>query len=106
MRFDLPESIEAMRAGRKTQTRRPDPRGFWLAKKPGSAITIVHKGTLLGRATVVRVWRELLGFADWKAEGYPGPLEFGSAWDALYPKAEGTDKVTVIEFKDVRWRDA
>ena len=106
MRFDLRESIEAMRAGRKTQTRRPDPRGFWLAKKPGSAITIVHNGEQLGRATVVRTWRAPISAAAWREEGYPSRLHFWHTWQALYPKAQGSDMVTAIEFKDVRWRDA
>lgn len=106
MRFDLPESIATMRAGRKTQTRRPDPGGFWLAKEPGSTITIVHKGTELGRATVVQTWRERIYSTNFAAEGYPSLWTFWLVWLSLYPKAIDSDEVTVIEFKDIRWRDA
>ncbi len=48
MRFDLAESIQAMREGRKTQTRRRSP--YWLKKRPGSRISIVHQGQYLGTA--------------------------------------------------------
>ncbi len=106
MRFDLPESIEAMRAGRKTQTRRRDERGFWLAKRPGSTITIVHQGRYLGQATVCRTWRERhVYYADWLAEGYETWPDFWQTWQRLYPESNDLDEVTVIEFKDVRWRD-
>ena len=101
MRFDLPESITAMREGRKTQTRRRS--SYWLQKKPGSRITIVHQGQYLGHATIVGAWVERLKDADYEAEGYPTWQHFWHAWWSMYPDAEDLDGVTAIEFKDVTW---
>lgn len=103
MRFDLPESIEAMRVGRKTQTRRRS--AYWLKKTPGSTITIVHRGKQIGRATVKRVWPARILFADVQAEGYPSWQHFWQAWLSMYPDAEDSDVVTVISFEDIRWRN-
>ena len=101
MRFDLPESIDAMLAGRKTQTRRRSP--YWLKKRPGSTITIQHQGRQIGQATVLRTWSERVADADWKAEGYPSWRRFWHAWWTLYPTAKDSDAVTVVEFGPVRW---
>jgi hypothetical protein len=106
MRFDLPESIEMMRAGRKTQTRRRS--GYWLRKKPGDRITIMHQGEYLGWTLVVSSHRERLGLitdAGAYAEGYQSQLAFLRAWKRLYAGSLLTDEVTVIEFEPVRWRD-
>jgi hypothetical protein len=102
MRFDLPESIAAMRAGTKTQTRRRN--AYWLGKKPGDRITVVHKGTYLGWTRVVKVWQHLLEnitLEEAQAEGYASTMEFMNAWcglgNAMY------DQVVAIEFEPVRW---
>jgi hypothetical protein len=115
MRFDLPESITAMRAGRKIQTRRPS--AYWLKKQPGDRITIVHKGEYLGHATVVRTWTQehwQMVHAEALAEGYPNRDAFWEAWRHLYPEAPAPtadfaaadEKLSfvVIEFKDIRWK--
>lgn len=105
MRFDLIESIEALRAGRKTQTRRRS--AYWLKKQPGDRITIAHKGEYLGYATVVRTWRQTLGEmfpSEACVEGYTGVADFLMAWVGMYPDATAQDEVTAIEFKDIRWK--
>ena len=109
MRFDLKESIEALRAGRKSQTRRRDPSGFWLEKEPGSRITIEHGGKRLGMAEIKQTWRQCLGDvgdAAAKAEGYESRAAFVAAWTAMYPDADViNDWVTAIEFGPVRWTE-
>jgi hypothetical protein len=105
MRFDLPESIAAMRTGRKKQTRRRSP--YWLNKKPGDRITIVHKGEYLGHATVVRAWEHRLGQMREpaaQAEGYKNLMGFLIAWADLYSHVRLSETVYAIEFKDIRWK--
>lgn len=105
MRFDLPESITAMRACRKTQTRRRS--SYWLEKKPGDRITIVHKGEYLGHATVVRTWEHEewhMTSAEAQAEGYPDLYRFWEAWGKLYP-GQVTYPIIAIEFGNIKWRD-
>ena len=109
MRFDLPESIEAMRAGRKTQTRRQST--YWVEKRPGSRITIVYKGKLLGWATIVdRYQQRLYRMTDNEvmAEGYTDLDAFLKAWASLYPPRDWKKMlntlVTVVEFGDIKWR--
>ena len=108
MRFDLPDSIAAMRAGTKTQTRRRDASGFWLRKRHGSRITVKHKGEHLGWAVVKATWRERLGeltSISAEAEGYPALMAFLDAWKRMYPEAELSDNLTVLEFGPVHWRN-
>ena len=105
MRFDLEESIAAMKRGDKTQTRRRSP--YWLNKKPGDRITIVHKGEYLGYATVVRTWEHALGSTtegEARAEGYDGWHTFSAVWWGMHPDAIALDTVYAIEFKDIRWK--
>jgi hypothetical protein len=108
MRFDLPESIEAIRKGYKKQTRRRST--YWLKKRPGSRITIVHQGKLLGWATVRRTWRQRpidMPQEDAWAEGYRNLGEFFVALEHLYPDEYLTlvnQEMTVIEFGDIKWR--
>lgn len=107
MRFDLPESITAMRKGLKCQTRRRDGRLFWFFKPPGSRITIVHNGEYLGYAIVRTTWRHqfvTIGEGTAKAEGYASAAAFQKAWRKMYPNARPDDWVTAIEFGDIRWR--
>ena len=107
MRFDLPESIEAMRAGRKTQTRRRST--YWLKKQRGSRITIVHKGKLLGWATVYGTRRQRvvdMSPDEVRAEGYTTWIDFNHALYTLYPDeaSQPFREMTVIEFGDIKWR--
>jgi len=109
MRFDLPESITAMREGRKTQTRRRST--FWLKKEPGSHITIVHRGELLGMARVVATRRQCLADvreSEAQAEGYDCRACFFEALYKLYPGWDSwadirDEEVTVVEFTDITW---
>lgn len=108
MRFDLPESITAMRAGHKTQTRRRSP--YWLQKNPGDRITIVHRGEYLGHATVVRTWQQEgrdMTEAEARAEGYDSLWGFWRAWGSIH--ARTTDELVkpliAIEFRDIKWRN-
>jgi len=109
MRFDLPESIEAMREGRKTQTRRRST--YWLKKQPGSRITIVHKGKLLGWATVIRAYRQRvvdMTPTEVRAEGYKAWIDFNHALWELYPDDQpGLPflEMTAIEFGDIKWKE-
>lgn len=106
MRFDLPESIEAMRAGAKTQTRRRS--AYWLKKQPGDRITVVHQGVNLGWTRVVMVrdqWLTYITLAEAHAEGYESREQFFAAWRDLYGEHRMASFVTVIEFEPVRWRD-
>jgi len=109
MRFDLPESIEAMRAGRKTQTRRRST--YWLGKCVGSRITIAHRGQLVGWATVHDTYQQrLYRMTDNEAmaEGYADLDAFLKAWASLYPPRNWQKMldtiVTVVEFGNIRWR--
>lgn len=110
MRFDLPESIEAMREGRKTQTRRRPT--YWLKKQPGSRITIIHNGKLLGWATVLSVRQQNLEDmreSEAQAEGYDCRACFFEALYRLYPDWDSwadicCESMVVIEFGDIKWR--
>ena len=105
MRFDLPESIAAMRSGRKTQTRRRNV-AFWLKKKYGSRITIVHQGEYLGWARVSRVRAQRLGDMtepEGRAEGYRSLSAFYDAWGRLYGTRDMGEMVVAISFYDVHW---
>jgi len=104
MRFDLSESIEAMRQGQKTQTRRRS--DYWF-KRLGKRITIVHLGQLLGWATVRRVWRQELAtmtHEEARAEGYETITDFRTALRQLYgPEADDYTHLVAIEFGDIEW---
>lgn len=104
MRFDLPESITAMRAGRKTQTRRRST--YWLKKHPGDRITIVHQGEYLGWARVDFIWRQRLSdMEDLEAqlEGYDSRGDFYDAWRSLYGDISLDEVVVAISFYDLHW---
>ena len=106
MRFDLPESITAMRAGTKTQTRRRS--AYWLKKKPGDRITVVHQGETLGWARVFRVWQQrLVDMTEYAAirEGYASRADFLAAWQKLYGEPDLDEVVVAISFYDVHWRE-
>lgn len=107
MRFDLPESIKALRAGRKTQTRRRST--YWLKKQLGDRITIVHNGEYLGWAEVREVGRHLLGemnTASARAEGYESLGDFLRAWQELYGPLDLSEEVIVVRFGDLHWVEA
>ena len=108
LRFDLPESIEAIRVGRKTQTRRRNVE-FWLKKKRGDRITIVDRGWYLGWGRVQTVWTQLLGdMTSFEAdrEGYDSLRDFLRAWQRLYGKPDLDEGMVVISFYDVHWSEA
>ena len=108
MRFDLPESIAAMRAGAKTQTRRRN--AYWMRKKRGDRITVVHKGKYLGWTKVVRVWElgNVLATSteEAQAEGYESSADFIHAWAKLYGEDTFAHDTTIvaIEFEAGRWK--
>lgn len=107
MRFDLPESIQAMREGHKTMTRRRNK--YWLRKKRRSRITIVHQGRYLGTAMVMGTWTHQLGevtTVDARAEGYANLWDFVEAWRGLYGSWDDDEEVCAIAFTDIRWREA
>ncbi len=96
-----------MKRGDKTQTRRRS--AYWLKKKPGDRISIVHKGEYLGHATVVKTWAQRLGEVrdrDGIAEGYANLMGFLIAWADLHSEVRLSETVIAIEFKDIRWHDA
>jgi hypothetical protein len=91
---------------RKTQTRRRT--RYWLKKKPGDRITVVHQGQYLGWTKVVRVWeqRSALHVTDKqaKAEGYADFVAFQQAWSHLYFDCGAfSEPIVAIEFEPVRW---
>ncbi len=107
MRFDLPESIHAMQRGQKKRTTRRS--RYWLEKKPGSRITIVHDGKLLGRATVKGTRTQIpmeMTADDARDEGYDNIGQFFAAMNRLYPKEYFElmeQEMVVVEFWDIRW---
>ncbi len=105
MRFDLVESIDAMRAGRKSQTRRRSK--YWLKKQRGDRITIMHQGEYLGWAEVryFPYRQQLAAMTHFcaKAEGYQSLRHFFDAWWQLYPDCPGNEEVTVIVFNNLHW---
>ena len=108
MRFDLPESIQAMREGRKVQTRR---RSDYFYGKEGYDAIIVHDGARLGRLRIKETWKQPLYTMtdeDAWAEGYDSLEKFLGAFFELYHWKDWREMigttVTVIEFDDIRWK--
>lgn len=96
-----------MREGCKTVTRRRNK--YWLKKRLGSRITIVHQGEYLGTARVMGTWMQQLGDMDRfdaRCEGYLDLEDFRQAWRGLYGSWDDDEVVSVVAFYDIRWREA
>lgn len=122
-----PEMIEAIKAGRKTQTRRPiKDRDFQFWPHPEileqSHICAVYNKDCrprwqIGRRysvcpgrgknrvaliEIISIWQEPVGQIsgdDAHAEGFESRYAFLWAWKRLYPKSDLSEPVWVLEFK-------
>jgi len=102
-----PEHVEAIKSGRKTQTRRLWPHGCRV--KVGSIhqcrTRMLDASSTFARIRILRVWRERLldiSEADAHAEGYLSREAYWTAFVRINgPLAEPNPLVWVVEFEVV-----
>jgi hypothetical protein len=117
-----PKAIELIKAGLKTQTRRPVKPGEWLShpvpfdprlevvdRNHRSKWTVGHRYSLcpgrgaprVGLMRLTGIRQEALGLisdGDAHAEGFESRNAFLEAWSLMYPKSQPEDLVWVLEF--------
>ena len=97
-----PEHVDAILAGRKTQTRRLGKRRWNVGSTHQLATRLFDPAAVFARAVIRDVgWEVLAGISreDADAEGYDSPHAFLQAFQRINPRASLSDGVWVVRFE-------